>query len=769
MGKKGVMFDVALLTTVAFAASPAWAQQAQPAAEAEGEGAQAGLEEIVVTATKREVSLQRVPITITAFSDQTIQTLGISTSDDIGRFTPNVSWRPGFGYSNPHIFLRGLGSDSYAAHGTPVGIYVDGVYLGANAGQSFQAFDLERAEVLKGPQGTLYGRNTTGGLINYITRKPSLTEDTTGYASAGIGNFGLLEAEGAIGLKLSDIAAIRISGNVKRRDGYLENGNSAVANKDVGEFETVSARAQLLLAPAPDFEILLKGYVGRTDAELQSGRPIGLCADLPDTPANEQALSRPGDCPLAGIDLTGQRDFHTVYMGLKPREDAKVSGGALTLSWDVGGAQLISLTAYDFVGTDLLEDTDEMPVEILSGSYARRAKVFNQEIRLVSDTNRPFSWIVGGNYYRDSYRAWNAYSATGLGPGGLVPAVPVLQGVASDLKQITESFAVFGEGMLKLTDRLTLTVGARWTKDKRDVEHQTFIFDADGLANRTIERGTGFSARLFDLLPRAELTGDWERITGRATLDYELSDDVMTYASYSRGFRGGEFNLGALFFPSEQVMTNPEYNDAFEVGVKTQLLDRRLRLNAATFYYNLQDLQVFILGSSPGVNFPTQTLANAGQARIIGLDTDLEWQVNDNLYLRSGLGILDTKISEPAALAGNRLSSAPKVTFNGVARYEIPLGPASAGRIFVQPEAIYTSSQFFNVENKPYMEQPAYWLFDARIGWESADSDLTITAWVRNIGGKHYTIHRADLSTFGFANSTLGHPRTFGLTARHNF
>jgi len=764
MREKLVLFGAALMATTALQVGPAYAQQL----EAETALADAPrLEEIVVTATKREASLQRVPVTISAFSDQTLLKLGITSSDDIGRFTPNVSWRPGFGYSNPHIFLRGLGSDSYAAHGTPVGIYIDGAYLGANAGQSFQAFDLERVEVLKGPQGTLYGRNTTGGLINYITRKPSLAEDS-GYVSAGIGNYGLIESETAVGLRIAENAALRVAGSYKRRNGYLKNGNPAVDHERVGDYESFSARAQLLLAPADNLEVLFKGYIGKTDAELQSGRAIGLCADDPATPINEQAASLPGDCPLPGIDLTGQQDYHSVYLGLKSREDAKVSGGALTLTWDMDGVTLTSLSAYDDVETNLLEDTDESPLEILSGTYARRAKVFNQEIRLVSDTNRPFSWIAGANYYRDTYRAWNPFAATGLGPGGLVPVVPVLQGVATDLKQITESFAVFGEGMFAVTDRLTLTVGARWTKDKRDVDHQSFIFDATGLDNQTIPRDIGYSRQLFDLLPLANLKGDWEKITGRVTADYKFSDDVMAYASYSRGFRGGEFNLGATFYTSEQVMTNPEYNDAFEVGVKTQLFDRQLRLNVASFYYKLQDLQVFILGSTPGINFPTQTLANAGQARVIGLDADLEWQVTDNLYLRSGLGILDTRISEPVTFKGNKLSSAPDVTFNGVARYEMPLSPGS-GRVFVQPEAIYTSSQYFNVENRKYMKQPGYWLFDARAGWESEDRDISITAWVRNIGKKNYTVHRADLSTFGFVNTALGAPRTFGLTGRFNF
>ncbi|MCI4644754.1 MAG: TonB-dependent receptor, partial [Hyphomonadaceae bacterium] len=605
------------VAAVALVAPPAWGQDTS-------EDAEQRLDDVIVVAQKREQSLQDVPASITTYSGEQLESLGVSSSGEAAKQTVNMVWTTGFGYTAPRVYIRGIGTAQfYSLVQTPVGVYLDGAIVGNNIIQGFQIFDVERVETLRGPQGSLYGRNTTGGLVNYITRQPSPGAPAEGYVIASVGDFGLAEAQGAVEAPLGPNAAIRIAGNYRYREGVQDNVGPATNFDSLGETDVGALRATLAWEPGPDTRISASLRYGINRSELKPTKNIGL-------------FCPPGEMPEIGSscgDLFGfveTPSYSETSADLKTREETDQTGLTLQVEQDFGDITFTSISSYDDASRLVLEDTDSSPSPILHSSYLTDAEMFSQELRLSSHGDGPMNWVTGAYLYMDEVDQWNGINAEALGPGSLIP-VPVAQGIGSIFEQNTFTWAAFGDVSYAVSDAITLTVGGRYTYDRRKVDGEAFVYNGTGLSYVYVSPETAAGGNLFNTINPMAVKDDWDDFSGRVVLDYRLNEDVLLYSSFSSGFRGGEFNGGALFDPAEADLVDPEKIYAYEAGAKTEWFDGRLRLNGAVFYYDYQDRQVFVQDSTGPTT--VNKLRNAASTRTIGADLEAAFRPNSNLLL----------------------------------------------------------------------------------------------------------------------------------------
>jgi iron complex outermembrane receptor protein len=749
--------------------------------EAEADQAAAGtdaaepamvVEEIIVTATKRSESLQSVPISVTAFSAERIEQLGLTDSQDIAAYTPNLQWTSGTGYSRPSIYLRGLGNNSFHVNANgAVGIYTDGVYLGSVIVHPFQLFDLERVEVLRGPQGTLYGRNTTAGLVNFITAKPKIGKPATGLLELTGGQYGTFTAEGAIGVPLGEKAALRVAGQYDRTDGFFKEKLPGVG--DLGAKRSYAARATLLVAPTDTFTAQATLRYGKTDGSSYPYKQIGLVWDAANPFVTRCPTANPalGQC-TDNFGFADSTDLRENYSQFEGREDTRAIGGQIELNWTAGDYRLTSLTAYDDAKLDFFGDEDSSPAAQLHDGAIGHSRFWSTELRLTSDFSGPFNFIVGGNYYHEKVDSTEYFTLTAFGPGVLTGTTVfgVPEGAGQFLKQRTETYAIFGNANYKLSDELTIRTGLRWTRDRRDADIEAVIYDSSGAAFTELSEAAIRDRRLVTTIAPLNRRNAWSNLSGNVSLDYKVAPDVLLYASYARGFKGGEFNGGALFAPIEATLTNPEKVNAFEGGIKSSWAGGRLRFNLAGFIMKIRDQQVFILAA--GASVPIQSLSNAGRSTLKGFEFELEARPLRGLMLNANGGYVDARFDDfqrdpfdpDSNIAGNRLAFAPKWTVNGFARYDLPI---DAVPLFVQADVSHVDSRYYNVVNAPFQRLAGYTTFGLRAGVQF--SNWSIEAWAKNLGDRRYFTSGSDVSSFGFYDVKPGAPRTVGVTGRISF
>lgn len=730
------------------------------------------LDEIVVTATKRSESLQNVPISITALSSERIDQLGLTGSQDIAAYTPNLQWTSGTGYSRPSIYLRGLGNSSFHVNANgAVGIYTDGVYLGSVIVQPFQLFDLERVEVLRGPQGTLYGRNTTAGLVNFITSKPDIGGPVSGFAELNGGSYGQFTAEAAVNVPLGDRAALRVSGQFDRTDGFFDEAIPGVG--DLGAKESYAARAILSVEPTESLSIQATFRYGKTNATYLPYKQVGLVFDAsaPFTAPCPTANPALGQCTDA-FGFADSTDLYQSFSQFAGREDTRAIGGQIEINWTLGNHRLTSLTAYDDAKLDFFGDEDSSPTAQLHDGAIGRSKFWSTELRLTSDLSGPLNYIIGGNYYREEVDSVEYFTLTDFGPGVLTGTAlfGVPEGAGQFLSQKTSTYAFFANANYELTDTLTLRAGLRWTRDRRSADVEALIYDSSGLAFTELDAAAIASRRLVTTIDPLTRSDAWSNLSGNVSLDFKVAEDVLVYASYARGFKGGEFNGGALFSPLEATLTDPEEVDAFEGGIKSSWLDGRLRVNLNGFLMKIRDQQVFILAA--GASVPIQSLSNAGRSTLTGFEFEIETRPVRGLTLNFNGGYVDAEFDEflrdpfdpTSNLAGNRLSFAPRWTVNSFFRYEFS---SEAFPVFVQADLSHVGSRFYNVVNAPFQLLPAYTVIGLRAGLQF--DRWSLEGWVRNVGNERYFNSGSDVSAFGFYDLKPGAPRVFGATARVKF
>ena len=741
------------------------------------------LEEVVVTAQKRSERLQDVPITVTAFSGKALDELGVLSSGDVAAYTPNLTWRSEFGYTTPQVFLRGIGNNTFHAYGvSPVGIYADGVYMGSNLTHGFNLYDLERVEVLKGPQGTLYGRNTTGGLVNFIARKPSVDDGTSGNVSVTYGRFNQRDVEAAVGFPINDELSARFSLSSNDRDGIFDNNNPDSGITEAGNTDAKAWRAQLRYTPSDRIDINLKINGGKNDSDLRPFKNIGTTDGFFGPCSSTPSLGNP-DCSTF-FAFTDSDDIYESFDGFRTMEKLDSLGASLSFDYHADNFTFTSITAHHGAERMMLEDTDHSPIVDSHGSYDADYNQFSQEIRFTSSSDGDLEWMVGAFFYQDSLESWEGFASNDYFnlfaiPGfytnflaGLPTPGANEEAIGTLVDQETTSYSTFGEAKYAINDQLSVTLGLRWTYDERDADMHSFTYDAAGIGSSFSNFDAALARHVADTIAPTNFTDEWREWSGRVVLDYALSDDILLFGGFSRGFKGGELSAPLLNI-NEAGIVDPEFVNSWEGGIKSTLLDGTMRLNASAFIYDFKDQQVALLLPDPdGSGLPISTLSNAGQSTIKGVEIDFQYTPDDNWFIQMGVGLLDATFdrferSATESFSGNKIASSPDTSVNTLIRRDWPLTDGS--NFSLQADAVYTDEQFFTADNNPVVSEDAYTIWGARAAWMSADDKWEVSLWGKNLGGKEYFSAVFDLSALGFYSATVGNPRTFGATVNYNF
>jgi len=736
---------LALLLCSASSAAIAQATQAQPAADS------GQVQELVVTAQRREQSILKVPVAVTAVTGAALATKGVTNSAQLATVVPNLQVNSAYGDTQPNFSLRGVSvANEYNSNQvSPIGVYVNDVYIVSRTSQGMGLFDLDRVEVLRGPQGTLFGRNTTGGAINFITREPSL-DGSNGYIEAGYGNFNTYTVDAAGETTLaSDQVGIRAAVNYAKGDGQFQ--NLYPGGKDPDSIDTLQGRLSVRFRPDNiPLDVKVVAYGGSND---------------------------PTQAPVFGLGASRQGlNFFQVdegHVGQNKTTSYGVSvNAAYSLSSDL---KLISITSADAGSQNLQQNADGSPLDILDINWRSQFRQFSEEIRSEYSTRR--MTLIGGVYVgTDDTVTDNTFDiGSAIAPG-------VNGGFFQHFDQTRQSYAAFAQGDFNLTEKLVLTLGVRYTLD--DAQYK------DGAADLFLGNLGGPETPLATTVPcagppgtcaynpnaRFGLNGSSSAPTGRVALSYTFDDGVLVYASYNRGYRAGAFNGGGYTSSSGIDYVKPETVDAYETGLKGRFFNDRLTVATAAFYYSYQNQQVQDTRAGP-VSF----LVNAPKSEIYGAEGEATFRVTPALVLNGSIGLLHAQYLElnlqNTNLAGNDLPFAPHITAQG--GFDWTLGEVLGGTVTLSPTVNYVSHQYFSpfdsidapgsAQVNSELQQPEYVKLNASLAWKR--DRVTVRAWADNLTNAEVLGYGLDLRGAGFPYNFLvpEAPRTFGADIRVSF
>ena len=694
------------------------------------------LEEIVVTAQRRAENLTDVPLSISAVSGDTLEQERIETVADLEGEVPNFKFSR-FNLSDTQLFIRGIGSglDSPAADRS-IAIFIDDVYIGRAAGAASDIFDLERVEILRGPQGTLYGKNVVGGAINYVTANPTRT--LTGRVRAGVGNFGLYEAAGVVSGPLSDEWAASLAGSYRNFGGFTTNLSTGNRLDDV---EAVTARTVLANNGGP-----LRVRIA-ADYAKSSGRGPGMYAWRNGTSAIGIRDSwRVGSTP---------RRFHS---GPDGHQEVETYGISARLDFDVLGGDLTSISAYRRAKSDIFTSYAGTGIARTLAGFPQAPQTFDffneiqedaaqlsQELRYLWENN---AWTILAGAFVIREKVERMERTTQPLPSG---AAPYNQ---DDLDGATTSYAGFLDLTFRPVEALELNAGIRYTRDNRN-------FDL-------LHTGTGSRFGIFPTNPFiADLEESWGAITPKASVRFAVTEDINLYALVSRGYKSGGFNGQ----PTDLVGVtpfNPEYVWNYEIGTKGHLFDRRVRFELAAFQMDYSDLQVQAVFTLPNSPITGVSITNAAAATIRGIEASAQVAVTDELEIGGTFGHLSTRITDStvATIAiGNELPSAPKFSYSLNAVYNTQIGDSHefTGRV----EYAYSGRSQQNVENLPVGIKQAYGLFDASLRFAQIDQGFELSLWGKNLTNNLYESFIIPSAVGGITR--FGPPRTYGVSVGYRW
>ena len=738
------------------------------------------IEEIVVTAQKREQSAEDVGIAITAFSGDQIKQLGFQNSIDIVAHTPGMTFgTPTAEGNNANLSLRGIALNDFSDNNeSPVAVYVDEVYVSAIAGATFQLFDIERVEVLRGPQGTLFGRNTSGGLAHFITRKPDY-EEFSGYVDLTLAENDQIKSELAVNAPLGDKAALRVSLAQNRFDAYVKNRVPNVREPNDGD--SIAGRVQLAIQPSDNVEMVFNLHYAEEDSidgswQHQATQPAGPLGDISvPLPASVDLY---GTC--AGCDGFAYRDTDgDPWEGDYDRGAPLIienTGGSFNLTWDLNeNLTLDVITAFENYERFFGEDTDLGPFAGIVPTFDSEIDQFTQEIRLSGSTDT-LRWVTG-LYYFDSEAKGTidagvvTLSADGLAPGCnddacRPPEEDFFIFYSNWWEQDTTSWSAFGQVEFDLSEQLTLIAGLRYTDEERDME--IYAQDLAGIIGLPGNIFADFTEGTVGNLTE----NDSDNVTGKLELDWHVDDDTMLYGFVSRGVKAAGFNSGILDFQGvfngltpETVPFDEETLTAYEVGLKTRLWDGIGRLNISAFYYDYEDFQAFQFSNLGQIIFNTDATVNGAEIEFVVSPTD-------RLDLLFGVGFINEAEAEDIGSAGGAIRDrdmvlAPEWQLNTIIRYNIPIGESN---LALQWDGFYQTEQYFDLQNHPVSESDAYSVWNAKVVWTSADAKWNVTGWVNNVFEEEYLVYTFDFTAaFGYNQLGYGRPRWAGITVGYEW
>ena len=702
------------------------AQDAPPADPAAGEEGQ--VEEIVVTARKTSEKLQKVPASISVVSAKKIADAGLNEFKDIVGTVPNVAFGGGIasavqgqiGIRGISTLVRNIGVES------GVGFYVDGVYLGRPENYNQELIDVDRVEILRGPQGTLFGKNTIAGVFNIATKRPG--DENEGEVRLQVGDYGLVRVQGYAMGPLSDTLGGKIALGYVARDGFYQH---QTGGKDLDTLDVLSGRLQLFYTPSAATTVILSA-----DGLRDRGEPVFFQVK-----------------DLAGVNSVMETTPFTVNNNRADYLDRDNYGFSLTVRHDFEDMTLTSISAYRSSSYQASLDDDQELIDNLSSDlWGDETTYFSQELRLSGTIGEKLSYIVGA-YYFDQKITTDRILTIGLGFG--IPGDPALTTVG-EVK--TQSYAVFGNLDYAITDKLKLSLGLRYSSEDKDV---AFVQDdRDGIFQLLGLPSLAYTASTSD-----------EDVSPTLSLSYQATDEIMLYARAAKGFKSAAFNVD-LVGSTDGLAAGPENATSYEAGIKSDLFDRRVRANLSIFTTNYDDMQVSqLLGS--GV-----TLNNAGKATISGAELEITAYITPNLLVEASAGYVNAEYDEfqnctvPTSLgggstdcSGNQVIGAPDWTTHAAVEYDHPL---EMGELVARLDFTGQTPVYYEATNSPRFRTDGRSVFDARIGLRTERYD--IFAWVQNVGDEVYETYTDDRSAVGVLKTiAYGAPRTYGLTFTARF
>ncbi len=708
-----------------------------------------GIEEIIITSRKRAESLQKVPIAVSAITANDIQARSINNIADAIRFVPNVNFTASAaaGGSVAQIYIRGVGQSDFAITSDPgVGVYVDGVYLGRSTGSLLDVLDVERVEVLRGPQGTLFGRNTMGGAVSFTSRKP--TGELGGYIQGTVGRFSRFDGRASIDVPLvEDRLAAKFSVASLNRDGYQIR---LADDVELGEQSVLAGRGVLLWNASEKVEVTLTfdGTRRRDESAPQSLIEVNTTPLL--------GLYNATIGAMMGVALTDQfvpNDPSISYATGPSVSDMDNWGVSGVIDVDLDGVQLKSITSYRDLEALFARESDASPLPYLEVVNDVDQHQFSQEFQLVGSLFNDRVDILTGAYYfgEKATDFTEARIASGL---FALPSPPF----PGDLDRFddntvnTDSYAAFGEVNINVTPDLRLNLGARYTHEKK-----TYSITAIRPSSGAIFVGP------------VEVSDSWSSFTPKASIDFQATDDILLYASYSKGFKSGGFN-GRANATTDVTSYDPEKLDNYEIGFKSDLLDRRLRLNVSAFYADYKDLQVNVVVPS-GLIF-LNTVDNAGKARIKGFEVEAVLRPAEGLTLNGAVGYTDAKYLEvdptAAFTVDEDLLETPEWTASVGVQYDIPL--QDMGVLTLRGDYLYRSRVFHDVQNSLNISQEGYGLLNARASFLTLDEAFEVAVFGTNLTNKTYNLFGINaIQSLGIASVQYARPREWGIEAKFRF
>lgn len=816
---RNILICNAVATAIAVAA--ALAPTAGLAADADaGQPAESsGLQEIVVTAERRASNLQTTPIAVTAIDAQAMADLGPRTLGDIAVLVPNFSANKINGFNAASFAMRGVGNtDIIVYNEAPVSVLVDDFVMPSVQTQLLDPFDVESVEVLRGPQGTLFGKNTTGGAVIVRTKAPVL--DATSFEIQGQeGSFDSYTIQGAINIPLvSDQLALRVVASQETEGGWMRNGASNTIggvtytgdNSRVGGTNVFTMRAKLLWQPSDNFktQFTYERLVDRspspgsinitpTDIDPKTGFPYFVFAQL-GLPGHftGDPLDQAGVTNRAGYLIDGPDGHHVIADGFHMNTDWTIAPGVFT--WVQGYRSQDSSLPSTYTGV-------VGPLSVFDANRSDRRKTFQEELRFAANAIGPFSYVAGLFYQHDTtafcvaqvlgiYDLFGAPTLPGTSPGGYNNNPQVLCNA-----QTEKSYAAYGEGNYKITDSTTLTLGARLTQDSKDWIGRQQVFvqqlpSPTGAVNPdfTWQQLNGLmNGGNFGLYPFGVVTDShkWTQPTYRATVSHEFSPTMFGYGTYSHGFKAGGYNdqvgtSGVPISADEKKPTDPEKADSFEVGLKTELLDRRIRLNEALFYVQYKDairqvvVPVTTLAGLPG----QETLfRNAAKMTTYGIESELTAQLTEGLLLRLPMSYQHCKYNSFTSgegatfvdLSGLPVNRCPSWTATADLNYTLSL-PALPGHFVIDASANYVAKNLdtysIAAPYAPYTQTYAdgRTLVNASLTYNSGDERWFGRVFVRNLTDKHYIESAQNVDPL-WVWAFYGEPRFVGAEVGYKF
>lgn len=810
-----------LLCCAGFAAL-AWsmtnAAQAQTDQPTDPQAAQdSGLSDIIVTATRRDTNLQSTPVAVSAVDAGLIKQAAPRDIGDLSTYVPNFSAAKITGANAASFALRGVSQNNVIVYfEAPVGVLVDDFVMPSVQTQLLDTFDIAQVEVLRGPQGTLFGKNTTGGALTVRTKKPELGKfGVEGRASYG--SFNTWQAQGALNVPLGDTLALRLVGSYQKSDGYMRNGycygpitplgpskyagaTGCGDGQRIGGTDVVSGRAKLLFEPSDATSILVQYEILRD----RSDPAVAIMDTPPGSAFLFNLLGATGTQNAVGDPLKRHGAmFRTdnYLMGGQSRID--VDGVYVNANFDIGPGTLTSVTGYrnqrsrlpnTTTGDGVITAADGDQLSLFDLNRSDNRKTFQQELRFASDFGGAFDFVSGIFYQHEDIGFCVAQTLGFLDlTGGTTPYGPYNNNpYIMCNSQRSDSTAAFAEGTWKITDKLTLTVGGRYTWENKRWQgrQQSFIQDITGDPT-----ATWASMPLMDLVDFNRFSNgvvttkaSFREPTWRGSLGYRFTRDLYLYATYSRGFKGGGFNdqIGSFApfgtnleaFREAAAATKPEIADSYEAGIKTQFLDRRVRFNLTGFYVKYKDLQKQIVTplTANGQTFQVTRFFNAASAEVKGIEAELTAIPFEGLTLRGNLGYQDGKYNSyvtpiPAGydLATAPLDRAPKWQWAADANYQVPVNDQFTA--FVNGNIAYTGSNLFSQsitspDENAYLE--ARTIVNASIGFNGPDDAYTVRLIGRNLTDKRYKTAKlivGGLWTF----SNYAPPRSWAIEGSFKF